>query len=486
MRLPTPILVTATLALPALAQPAVTQADLLRRLTDLERLLRPPTAGERMAYFSSPDRRPGTDGWDVLAEMDGPGAILRLWVSEARGQVRFVLDGDVALETSFEGLLGGRRAPWEAPLVGGGRWGVFPVPFGRSARLEAKEGPAAYHVGALRFAPETQVARFGWPPNEATRQALEEAKRALTGGLSDKQIEGGQRLLPVAAADEIGPKQALAQALSGAGTVRALYVALTDATDPQEPGALHQCQLRVTVDGEATPSVDAPLLDFFGVGFDLLPFNSLMVGTDKALPVPLPERPRGQDRYMYCLWPMPYRDGLRIEIENRNASTRKIGLMLYLRVDTRPPAADALRFHARYAEVRRCRDAQYSILDVGGAGRFVGCVLNVSGSRREWWGGGAWQAWVDGAPQPLAVATGADAYVGDAGGWRPWTGALFGVTRGEPARMQSAYRWHVADDVPFHKAFRLTLENTQADVGGLHFGSVAYWYAAGEGPKPPS
>jgi hypothetical protein len=63
---------------------------------------------------------------------------------------------------------------------------------------------------------------------------------------------------------------------------------------------------------------------------------------------------------------------------------------------------------------------------------------------------------------------------------------LFGVTRGEPARLQSAYRWHVADDVPFHKAFRLTIENTQAEAGGLHFGSVAYWYAAGEGPQPPS
>ena len=484
--MPTPISVIAALALRALAQPTVTQADLLARLTDVDRLLRPPAADEQVACFSSPDRHPGADGWDVLAEMDGPGAILRLWVNEARGQVRFVLDGEVALEASFEELLGGRRAPWEGPLVGGGRWSVLPVPFGRSARLEAKEGPAEYHVGAVRFTPDTPVARFRRPPDDAARRALEDAKRTLTGGLSDKQIEGGQRLLPVAVADEIGPKQVLTQTLTGAGTVRALYVALTDPANPQEPGALHQCQLRVTADGAASPNVDSPLLDFFGVGFDLLPFNSLMVGTDKALPVPLPERPRGQDRYMYCLWPMPYRDGLRIEIENRNASTRKIGLMLYLRVDTRPPAADALRFHARYAEARRCRDAQYSLLEVAGAGRFVGCVLNVSGSRREWWGGGAWRVWVDGAPRPLILATGADAYVGDAGGWRPWTGGLFGVTRGEPARLQSAYRWHVADDVPFHTAFRLTIENTQAEAGGLHFGSVAYWYAAGEGPQSPS
>lgn len=470
--------IVTALALPALAQPTVSQADLLTRLTDVNRLLTPPVAGEDGACFTPAERRAGEDGWDVLAELDGPGAILRLWVDEARGQLRFVLDGEVALEASCEDLLSGRRAPLEGPFVGGGRWCVFPVPFARSGRIEAQDGPGAYHVSMVRFAPNTKVARFRSPLDEAAQRTLEDVKRTLGKGLSDRQLDGGQRLLPVAVADELGPGQVLTQTLSGAGTVRALYLALTDPTDPQEPGALHQCTLRVTFDGEATPSVDSPLLDFFGVGFDRVPFNSLVVGTDKALPVPLPGRPLGQDRFMYCLWPMPYRDGLRIDIENRNASTRPIGLLLYLRVDTRPPPADALRFHAQYREARRCRDPRYAILDVAGPGRLVGCVLNVSGSRRGWWGAGPLRVWVDGAAQPVILATGADAYVGDAGGWRPWTGASFGVTRGEPARLNSAYRWHVADDVPFNKSLRFTLENTQADAAGLHFGSVAYWYAA--------
>lgn len=103
------ILLIATLlaatAVPALAQP-VTQADLLHRLIDLDRLMTPPV-GERTGLFSSYDRRSRidaggkfvdwnanrdrgqflrdeADGWQVMAEIDGPGTNAHLVGQPAR------------------------------------------------------------------------------------------------------------------------------------------------------------------------------------------------------------------------------------------------------------------------------------------------------------------------------------------------------------------------------------------------------------------
>ncbi len=99
-------------------QPRMTYIDLIHRLTDLEHLATLPPPGEKTAQFSSYDRASRYDEstgkyihWDangdnngiirkegdkeVLAEMEGPGCIWRIWsAAPKQGHVRIYLDGN--------------------------------------------------------------------------------------------------------------------------------------------------------------------------------------------------------------------------------------------------------------------------------------------------------------------------------------------------------------------------------------------------------
>jgi len=484
----------------AAAAERITQADLLTRVIDLDRLATPPPPGERTGMFSSYDRasRIGPDGqyvdwdanadaghflgregeWDVMAELAGPGALTRIWSANPHGTIRFVLDGEVVLEAPFAELLSGRLPPFSAPFVSRGLNSYYPIGFARSCRVLARDCRAYYQINYVLFPAGTVVERFQRSVHDAARAAAEAVAQVLRDGLSDKRLFGGRRALPVAVQQDVGPGQVLRETLPGAGTVRGLYVALTDRDAPREPYALHRCVLRVFFDGSADPAIETPLVDFFASGFDVVPVRSLVAGTDLERPIPLPERRAGQDRFFYCLWPMPYRDGLRIEIENRGTGKRPIGLLLYFRVDLEPPAADALRLHARFRREDPCRVFDYPILEAAGPGRIVGCVLNVDCPRAAWWGEGDEKVWIDGEKFPSYFGTGTEDYFGDAWGLHLHLQPLQGVSRTGPYGKNSAYRWHVPDCINFQQSVRFTIENWQ--FGGAqdtYYGSVVYWYA---------
>jgi hypothetical protein len=482
-------------------QETVTQAELLRRVIDLQRLTTPPPVGERTAMFSSYDRRSrideagnyvdwdangdrgqflgrDQDGWDVMAELAGPGAITRLWSANPHGDIRFVLDGEVVIDTTFDELLSGRLAPFEEPLVYRGLNCYFPIGFDQSCRVVCRDSSAYYQINTVQFPPGTPVQGFQFELDDAAQGALDEVKRTLEKGFVDQQLYQGRRMMPVALQEDLKPGKKMGDTLDGAGVVRALYVALTDRNDPSEPYALHRCILRVFIDGQELPSVEAPLTDFFGSGFDLTLFNSLAVGTDRPAPFEIPGRRLGEDRLMYCFFPMPFRQGLRVEIENLNEGRKAIGLLLIMQVDKQAPPADALRFYARFRKEDPCKVLDYPILETAGRGRVVGCVLNVDCPRAEWWGEGDDKVWIDGEKFPSYFGTGSEDYLGDAWGLHAHIRPLQGVTHTGPYGKNSAYRWQIADCINFQKSIRFTIENWQhGKAKDTYYSTVAYWYA---------
>src|SRR5262245_47062386 len=121
--------------------------------------------------------------------------------------------------------------------------------------------------------------------------------------------------------------------MAGAGIVRHLW--LTMMSLPDEPYDLRQTVLRMFWDGEASCSVEAPLGDFFGIGFGL-----------RRNFVSLPLQMSPQDgRGFNCWFPMPFADGARLEIENQGTHRR----IFFFYVDYEEHAAidpDLGRFHA--------------------------------------------------------------------------------------------------------------------------------------------
>lgn len=501
------ILFPCLLGLLATASPAaepITQADLLRRLTDLERLPLPPSPGERSGLFSSYDRRQSTirdgryvhwyanndrgqflcttdDGWNVMAEIKSPGALTRIWCAQPTGDVRIVLDGRLVIDTPLLDLFNGAIEPFGLPLsyaISSNQAGVccFPIGFAQTCQVLSRDFAGEYQIDYVAYPPETVVECFDPSLSEPARSALDEVARTLRRGFTEKQLYGQHRASPHSGHKDLGAGDKLEWDLKGAGIIRAFHVSLTDRREPRERYALHNLILRIFWDGRAAPDVELPLAAFFGTGFTRNLYNSLMMGTN--LGSDMPGEFANEGWFMYCYFPMPFAEGAHIEIENRNAErSQTIGVMLYMRVEKTALPPDALRFKARMRTEDPCKTFDFRMLETTGPGRLVGCVLNIDCPREQWWGEGDHKIWIDDEPFPSILGTSTAGYFGNIAGLRPIRMALHGATLVAPVGKSSAYRWQLADSVGFHHSLRFTLENWQYDqANDVYYNSVVYWY----------
>lgn len=488
---------------PALAAQQITQADLLARLIDLDRLSTPPLPGERTGLFSSFDRRQTTvrdgryvhwdanedrgqflrrmpDDWNVMAEVESPGALTRIWCDEPTGDIRLILDGQAVIDAPFEDLFTGALEPFGMPLSykippGGGACCCFPIGFAKSCRVLSRNFDGEYQIDYVAFPSGTSVERFAPELNAEAQAMLGRVVKTFTDGLSDKQLVGQRRTGAQAVQEELKAGDTLSWQVPGAGTIRALYVSMTDERLPRELYVLHNLILRVFWDGRPQPDIEVPLAAFFGTGYERHLYNSLVMGTD--LGSKMPGASANEGWFMYCYFPMPFQDGARVEIQNLNTRPRKIGLMLYLRVDRGQPPKDALRFKVRMHTKDPCKTFDFPILETTGAGRIVGCVLNIDCPREQWWGEGDHKIWIDNEPFPSILGTSTAGYLGNVKGLRPFRMPLHGATRVSTLGKSSAYRWHTADCVDFHNAVRFALENWQYNqANDVYYNAVVYWY----------
>jgi hypothetical protein len=239
--------------------------------------------------------------------------------------------------------------------------------------------------------------------------------------------------------------------------------------------------LRIYWDGNEEPSVEAPLGDFFAVGHGL-------VRTVDSVPVQVSSNGRAYN----CYWPMPFRRSARITMTN-DSEQRVRALFWYIDwVKVQRLPGDLGYFHAQYRQEYPCQSGQdYLILDTKGKGHYVGTVLSVQASQPSWFGEGDDRFFVDGEEEPSLRGTGTEDYFCDAWGFREFNHGFYGVTLWEGFRVGdrgTAYRWHIADPVPFQRSLQVTIEHKGVafdSTGKMrtgfgeradYFSSVAFWY----------
>ncbi len=269
--------------------------------------------------------------------------------------------------------------------------------------------------------------------------------------------------------------------LEGPGRITHMWFTVS-AEDKFYPRSL---TLRIYWDGEASPSVEAPLGDFFAVGHGL-------EANVNSIPVVV----TAEGRSRHCYWPMPFRKSARVTLTNDSPDKRVNAL--YWQVDWQKlPSlpADTLYFHAQYRQEFPARSGRdYLIFDGEGDGLYVGTVLSVQFDDAGWFGEGDDRFYIDGAAEPQLRGTGTEDYIGDAWGFRPSLNPFYGVTVWEgtlPDDRCTAYRWHIADPVRFRKSLRVTVEhkgfvlasNTELKTPfgerPDYYSSVAFWYQRG-------
>ncbi len=292
--------------------------------------------------------------------------------------------------------------------------------------------------------------------------------------------------------------------IQGAGIVRHIWCTM-------HAGANHlyarTTLLRMFWDGAATPCVEAPMGDFFGIGHAIV---------KNFVSLPLTMSPQ-DGRGFNCFFPMPFASRARIEVTNQGRTR----MVFYYYVDYEEHdtlEGEWARFHAQWrrenptegwgegrfdddiagghvGELRRRvwgtpnldGRGNYLILEGQGRGHYVGCNLNIdcfSRQKNDWYGEGDDMIFIDGDVWPPALhGTGTEDYFNTAFCPRQeYSAPYHGVTvySGTPEwpwkGKNSLYRFHIEDPIMFEKSIRVTIEHGHANSLWNDYSSTAYWY----------
>jgi hypothetical protein len=276
--------------------------------------------------------------------------------------------------------------------------------------------------------------------------------------------------------------------VDGPATLTHIWITLSS----PESYHLKKLVLRMYWDHEASPSVETPLGDFFGLGL-----GDYYVWESELLSV-------GHKRALNSFFPMPFQKHALITVTNEGQETVDA---FYFNLDYRalshPLPQGTLYFHAQFRQAQsnhgwtsewanngdpRVNDAKnldgkdnYVWMEATGLGHYVGVTMSILQNQDYWWGEGDDMFFIDGDPHPSITGTGSEDYFLGAYdfGEHSFSYRLYGApVKGEEraGSRSSVYRFHLDSPITFTKSLRATIEHGHANHRSDNFYSVAYWY----------
>ncbi len=361
-----------------------------------------------------------------------------------------------------------------------------PIPFERSLRLAYTRthygtGYYIYHL----YLPGAELTRpiRSWTPEPPDRDVLELIAKAGTDiaprGPGVSEVSGELDLEPAG-------ERVIAELADGPAAIRAVQLSA-----PKHAAvAFGRARIRMTWDGRRQPSVDAPVDLFHGAG--TLYNRDGREYLVKAFPVSI--RYAGDRVHLACYFPMPYRRSARVELVGTEEAVPGIRFSIRRAPDPSPPGWSAW-FHATYRDHGLPVPGEDLVLldtrevEGGGdwGGHFVGtswifserAILNtLEGDPRFFF---------DDSLTPQAQGTGTEEWGGGGDYWGgrtmtlPFAGHPVGARNAKEAKdpldlIQSAYRFLLADLMPFGRRARIQLEHGGTNESVERYRTVTYWY----------
>jgi hypothetical protein len=462
----------------------------LYNLENLPRL----RSGVKCKMFSSYDRTGGNNdgfngtysklrlenGCSVLAEMSGPGVIQRIWFTHSlhkkdgllalkQEHIKIFIDGadTPALDVPLEDVFSGKLPQFPEPLAGsaiGGFYCYVPIPYKDGCKILVEgDDVKFYHITYSEFPSGDDIESFSMQMSPVRSKHLERAVKAWSNpgdaaafGLADCEKIN----IPL----DVKPTRPTRFDLpAGSHMIRALYLDENSGLSTSDT-----VRLQLFYDSAETPAVDVPLLFFFGKAFNPAPYRSLMLGNTAE--------------GCYNFFPMPYRQNARLKVISPEPFKGKIRLLLQSIPEY---TSDLAYLHALYTRHNPAKpDVYYPWLVCNGTGHYAGTYLITEGPKGlPYWLEGDERFTIDGR---LSIhGTGSEDYFNC--GWyavenrlnKP--GALplhgFPVYREnvDPTRAV-AYRWHIADPVPYEKSIVAEIEHGGDNKFAALYRSVTYFY----------
>ncbi|TWT78352.1 hypothetical protein Pla123a_11430 [Posidoniimonas polymericola] len=497
----------------------VTTIGLIEEMIDFDRLCETPTHPYKTLQFTSTDRRsrtpggpdwfansdgfggapippfekvlkaPGEDGVGeyLIADVEGPGAIVRTWTADINGRIRVEIDG--ADEPIFEGpaeqflhrpydSFAGQSGIAAATLQGAfyQRDAAYcPLPFGRRCRIVwigDRNRVHFYYVQIRKYLSEEVVVEPFRPTDlSESKQRIEQVAAVLKDPDENHRLEGsGTHEIDVRL--EPGERR---QALLVEGPAALERLTLSVQAD-NEVDALRQTVMLVSFDGWTNAQVQSPVGDFFAAAPGINPFVSL----------PFTVRDDGR---MTCRYVAPFKESARIEFHNRG--DQPVRILGNARTRTRRWDDDrSMHFYARWRvlhDIATPPPFDVPFLMAMGRGRYVGTASLLMNTARgvhpsgTWWGEGDEKVYVDGDESPSWFGTGSEDYYNYA--WSAddiFSFPFAGQPRNDgPANrgFVTNYRFHFLDDQPFNDRLAFTMELlSNHSVEGLSYACQAYHY----------
>ena len=482
--------VVSALYVPAAAAPQpMTMASLLRQESDMSTL---PTLHTWSSFLQSSYDRSGGNGdaqqflsmtgtTATMADMAGPGAVVRLWSANPAGQLKIYIDDNPipVINMPFAKMFDSSTPPFKAPLCGlssGGSYSYLPITYAKHCRITIDNPQGLYYqVNYLTFPVNTPTPSFSLPISASDQAAVGAANMVWAGVATPKTTT----LPATATVKSINANQTLTLAsYKDAGVIRQIDMDFPKVSDAD----LRKLVLRGYFDGHKTPDIEAPVADFFGNAFGRKRFHTLLVG-------------QATDGSLEADFPMPFAHSARFTLENGSGTTQPV---IWSADYVKAPfdAANTGYFHAIfYQESTKPKMAHLWTKVTGQRGRFVGIVQTMAGTGGLGFLEGDDQFRVD--AQTWLPSQDANTVVGPwngtgtedcfNSGWYFQTGPNFlpanaDLVKDDPTGKIDCLRWFLNDSPTFQSSLDGQIEHggDNGDSANIYYSSVSYWYATGQ------
>lgn len=498
----------------------ITTGVLLQEMIDRQQLTLFPNPFYQSRQFSSYDRKavaPNQPGWFanddrsqfirieknkdrrefVLFDADGPGAVVRLWVTlglyGGNGIIRFYFDGN---ETpTIEGdileiISGGSLVDYplscsvseETDYLKRGHNLYLPIPYSKHCKItyesDAVDEEAGatvgerfyYNINYRTYEKGTHVKTFETSDLINYKDELNETVQSLVN--YDRKVEEKTERLTVND-QTILPGGMLEQKLSGTQAIKKISLKL-DAENLEQ--ALRSTVLKIQFDGEET--VWCPVGDFFGTGYKLSPNKTWY--TEVA-----------EDGLLSCYWVMPFSESCIVTIENHckePIQIKEFEIESTLYNWTKQSMYFGSGWYEQYniktrgtpldSKTPAVFDVNYITLN--GEGVFVGDGITLFNTSYSWWGEGDEKIYVDGEDFPSHFGTGTEDYYGYA--WcrpekfqHPFIAQPDGTGSSSPGFVVNL-RFRSLDGIPFKQSLKFDMELWHTAETTINYAPVSFWY----------
>ena len=437
-------------------------------------------ANNDRSMFIRKETNAGREEW-VMMDVEGPGAIVRWWVTAPayEGIIRIYLDGatEPMIEAKVDDLVGGTAlvGPPLSEETARGRNLYLPIPYAKHCKVtfdrpnfqktQKREDLLYYQINYRTYAKGADVKSFAKDTLEKSKAKVDAVQKTLLDPASalpkDCDTQEGEGIM-------VFPGDEWSQEIDGPGAICRLSARI-DADDVAQ--ALRSTILVMEFDGEET--VWCPLGDFFGSGVGVNAYKGWY-------------RQVKEDGTLTCYWVMPYKESCVIKVKNVGGAAVEfhdttISFIPWEWNDR------SMHFHADWRVQREIETADggrkaldWNYVKLKGEGVFVGDTVAILNRVAAWWGEGDEKIYVDGETFPSHFGTGTEDYYGYA--WCTpefFESPFHAQPRAEgPGNFGNTTntRVRLLDAIPFTKSFQFDMEVWHWRKTLIDYAATTYWY----------